>query len=84
MKNLCTNEATFTLDAVFNTRNEHVWNHKSLYATTIQYSKVRFEINIWTGTNNNRFLVFGPSVPPPHLIKKNITCHFNKIFEQLV
>lgn len=62
---LSTDEATFTRDGVFNSRNTHIWCDENPHAIHEGRFQERFSVNVWAGMVGN-YLV-GPYVLPPRL-----------------
>lgn len=62
---LFTDECRFTEDAVFNSRNSHVWDDENPHATHVRGFQERFGINVWAGILNGRLI--GPYMLPLRL-----------------
>ena len=46
---LFTDEAFFTRDGNFNSRNNHIWDDENPHAVFIRVHQARFNVNIWGG-----------------------------------
>ena len=46
---LFTDEACFTRDSYFNSRNSHIWEDENLHTVFIRVHQARFNVNIWSG-----------------------------------
>lgn len=65
MNTLFTDEAQFTRDGVFNSRNSHVWAEENPHAIRESRSQKKFSINVWCGEFNGHLI--GPYVLPNRL-----------------
>ena len=76
---LFTDEACFTRERIYNSRNSHVWPIENSYATIVRSHQHRFCVNVWTGIvddfllckyilperlNGNSYLIFLQNVLP--------------------
>ena len=59
---LFTDEASFTRDSYFNSRNSHIWDDKNQHAVFIRVHQTRFNVNIWGGIRGDYLL--GPVIIP--------------------
>ena len=64
-KLLTTDEATFTREGVFNSRNTHIWSDENPHAIRETHFQDRFSVNVWAGMVDNNLI--GPYVLPPRL-----------------
>ncbi|XP_032689036.1 uncharacterized protein LOC116852618 [Odontomachus brunneus] len=62
---LWTDEATFTLNGVFNSRNFLLWQEENPHAIREGIFQYRWSINVWAGVTADR--VIGPYFLPPRL-----------------
>jgi len=62
---LFTDEACFTREGVFNTRNSHVWADANPHGTIVHGHQRRFAVNIWAGIVGDQLI--GPYLLPPRL-----------------
>lgn len=62
---LWTDEATFTREGVFNTRNSHVWAQENPHVSRPLRAQRRFSVNLWAGLYDNRLI--GPYRLPNRL-----------------
>ena len=62
---LFTDEACFTRDGYFNSRNSHIWDDENPHEVFIRVHQARFNINIWGEILGNYLL--GPVIIPDHL-----------------
>ena len=46
---LFTDEACFTRDGYFNSRNSHIWDDENPHAVFTRVHQARFDVNIWGG-----------------------------------
>lgn len=70
---LFTDEACFTRDGYFNSRNSHIWDDDNPHAAWVRAHQQQFAINMWAGIVAD-FLI-GPYLLPPRLTG-NIYLHF--------
>ncbi|KAJ3666078.1 hypothetical protein Zmor_001533 [Zophobas morio] len=64
-KLLIADEATFTREGVFNSRNTYIWSDENSHAIRETHFQDRFSVNVWAGMVNNNLI--GPYVLPPRL-----------------
>jgi hypothetical protein len=62
---LFTDEAQFTRDGIFNSRNSHVWANENPHAIRLAGSQRKFSVNVWCGLINDRLI--GPHIFPERL-----------------
>ena len=62
---LFTDEAQFTRDGVYNSRNMHIWAADNPRATREAHSQHKFSINVWCGIYDNKLV--GPHIFPNRL-----------------
>lgn len=62
---LFTDEACFTRDGYFNSRNSHIWNENNPHVIALRRDQHQFVINIWAGIVGEQ--IIGPYLLPPHL-----------------
>lgn len=62
---LFTDEASFTREGVFNSRNSHFWSDENLYVTVTRSNQRKFSVNMWAGIINDYLI--GPYILPPRL-----------------
>lgn len=62
---MCTDEATFTKDGIFNMHNTHVWSDENPHAVREMHSQNRFSLNVWAGIYGEHLV--GPYILPPRL-----------------
>ena len=62
---MSTDEACFTRDGFFNSRNSHIWDYEDPHAVFIRVHQAKFNINIWGGILGDYLL--GPVNIPDHL-----------------
>lgn len=62
---LFTDEATFTLEGIFNLHNVHVWAPENPKATRPHAAQRRYTINVWAGLLGDHLI--GPYLLPPRL-----------------
>ncbi|XP_066157759.1 uncharacterized protein [Euwallacea fornicatus] len=62
---LFTDEASFTKDGVFNSRNNHKWSEENPRETVVTQSQNKFKINFWVGILGTKIL--GPVELPQNL-----------------
>lgn len=62
---LFTDEACFTKDGYFNSRNSHIWDEGNPHAIAIHRDQHHFSINIWCGIVDEH--IIGPYLLPPRL-----------------
>lgn len=55
-RTLFTDEALFTRDGIYNSRNSHVWAEENPHAIRECRSQQRFSVNTWVGVINNHLL----------------------------
>ena len=74
---LFTDEACFTRDGYFNSRNSLIWDDENRHAVFIRVHQARFNVNIWGGILGDYLLAPGhhsrpfewvslPGIPPEH------------------
>ena len=63
---LFTDEACFTKDDYFNSRNSHIWDDVNPHALFINVHQARLNVNIWGGILGDYLL--GPVIIPDRLI----------------
>ena len=61
---LFTDEACFTRDGYFNSRNCHIWDDENPHAVFIRVHQARFNVNIWGRILGDHLL--GPVIIPEH------------------
>ena len=74
---LFTDEATFTREGMFNSRNSHVWSTGNPHATRTRAGQVRFSVNVWAP-------IIGYHLIGPYLLRKRLTGQNYLIFLQQV
>lgn len=62
---LFSDEAQFTKDGVFNTKNSHLWSRNNPHGIKKRNSQTKFSINVWCAIYNNKLI--GPVFLPPRL-----------------
>jgi hypothetical protein len=62
---LATDEAGFTKEGIFNTRNTHVWADENPYAIREHNFQRKLSLNMWAGIINGHLL--GPHIMPRRL-----------------
>lgn len=62
---LFSDEAVFTREGIFNSRNSHVWAEENPHALQIRGYQHRFSVNMWAGIVGERLI--GPIMLPPRL-----------------
>lgn len=62
---LFTDEACFTRDTYFNSRNSHIWDYENPHAVFFRSHQERFTVNIWGGIVGDYLL--GPIILPAPL-----------------
>lgn len=62
---LFTDEALFTREGVFNSKNSHVWALENPHETVMHNHQHRFSVNVWAGIVNNHLI--GPYILPNRL-----------------
>lgn len=63
---LFSDEATFTRNGIFNSRNSHLWSVENPYCTTETSFQHRFHVNIWCGIICNKLV-------GPFIFNENLT-----------
>lgn len=64
-RTLFTDEAQFTRDGVFNSRNSHNWAENNPHAIREAHSQHKFSVNVWCGMINSNLI--GPHIFPARL-----------------
>jgi hypothetical protein len=62
---LFTDEASFTREGMFNSKNSHVWDQVNPHETVIRGHQQRFSVNVWAGVLGDSLV--GPYVLPDRL-----------------
>ena len=62
---LFTDEACFTRDGYFNSRNSHIWDDENPHGVFIRVHQAIFNVNIWGGILGDYLL--GPVIIPDRL-----------------
>jgi hypothetical protein len=62
---LFSDEATFTREGIFNSRNSHVWAEENPRGTLSRGRQEHFGVNVWAGIVGEQLI--GPYILPPHL-----------------
>lgn len=62
---LFTDEATFTREGVFNTRNNHIWSDENPHSVRERSFQRQFSVNVWAGLINGHLI--GPHFLPQRL-----------------
>ncbi|XP_066590841.1 histone-lysine N-methyltransferase SETMAR-like [Prorops nasuta] len=62
---LFTDEACFTRNGYFNSRNSHMWDTENPHATAVTHVQNRFSINVWAGIIDD--YIVGPYLLPSRL-----------------
>ncbi|CAH0771727.1 unnamed protein product [Bemisia tabaci] len=60
-----TDEATFTMEGIFNQRNHHIWAHENPHSVREHHFRHDFRLNVWLGILDNK--LFGPHFLPNRL-----------------
>lgn len=81
-KVLFTDEATFTRDGIFNSRNSHVWALDNPHEIAICHHQHRFSVNVWSGILNNH--VIGPYILPIRLTSPSYLVFLRDILPELL
>lgn len=55
-KILFTDEATFTRNGVFNSRNTHFWADENPHVVKVTHFQYNFKVNVWAATLGNKFV----------------------------
>lgn len=63
---LATDEATFSRNGVFNSRNSHIWSDENPHAIRENHFQQTFSINVWIG-------IVGGHLVGPHILPKPTT-----------
>lgn len=63
---LCTDEAGFTRNGIFNYHNTHHWSDENPHAVVESRHQIRFSVNVWAGILGDRLI--GPFFLPLRLI----------------
>jgi Helix-turn-helix domain (DUF4817) len=79
---LFTDEACFTRDGVFNSRNNHLWCDENPHATFIRAHQRRFSVNVWAGIVGE--YVIGPYILPNRLNGENYFIFLNNVLPELL
>jgi len=66
---LFTDEATFTLNGINNTRNLHRWSHENLHSRVETNFQCRFSINVWCGIIDD--MLIGPVILDDRMTTQN-------------
>ena len=70
---LFTDEASFTLDGINNSRNLHMWSHDNPNKTSVTKFQRRFSVNVWCGLLGNKLI-------GPFVFDNNLTGNTYKVF----
>lgn len=62
---LFSDEACFTKDGYFNSRNSHIWSEDNPHAIALRRDQHQFAINVWAGIVGEQ--IVGPYLLPPRL-----------------
>ena len=62
---LFTDDAYFTHDRYFNSRNSHIWDYENPHAIAVRNHQQRFAVNMWAGIVGIHLL--GPVILPARL-----------------
>jgi hypothetical protein len=62
---LFTDEASFTREGIFNSRNRHLWADENPHGTWDRNFQKKFGVNVWAGILGNK--IIGPYLLPDHL-----------------
>lgn len=62
---LFTDEACFTRDGFFNSRNSHIWDDENPHAIALRRDQHQFSVNVWAGIVGEN--IIGPYLLPPRL-----------------
>lgn len=62
---LFTDEASFTREGIFNSRNSHVWAEDNPHATLVRGYQEKFSVNVWAGIIGDYLI--GPYILPNRL-----------------
>lgn len=62
---LSTDEAGFTREGIFNSRNTHIWSDENPHAFRENHFQEKFSLNVWAGIVGDRLV--GPFILPPRL-----------------
>lgn len=62
---LFSDEASFTKEGIFNSRNSHIWDDENPHAVVQKGYQQRFSVNIWAGIVGDRLI--GPYLLPQRL-----------------
>lgn len=81
-KILFTDEATFTRDGIFNTKNSHVWADENPNAKIERGHQRRFKINVWAGLIGGYFI--GPYILPASLSGRNYLIFLQEVLDELL
>jgi hypothetical protein len=79
---LFSDEAQFTKDGLFNSRNSHLWNDENPHAKHIRTHQQRFSVNIWAAILGDQLI--GPFVLPPRLNGNNYLQFLRETLPELI
>lgn len=79
---LFTDEACFTRDGVFNSKNNHLWADENPHAPFIRAHQQRFAVNVWAGIIGE--YVIGPYILPNRLNGENYFIFLDTVLPELL
>lgn len=79
---LFTDEACFTRDGVFNSKNTHLWDVENPHEPFIRAHQQRFAVNVWAGIVGE--FVIGPYLLPNRLNGENYRTFLDTVLPELL